>query len=50
MEDDEDNVQDMMIKTPLKQTDLVLLSKEVVHLLAAMPKFTLTMGEKPEKT
>jgi hypothetical protein len=50
VEDDEDNVQDRMIKTPLKQTDLVLLLKEVVQVVAVMPKFTLAMGEKPEKT
>ncbi len=50
MEDGEDNVQDRMIKTPLKQTDLVLLLKEVVQVVAAMPKFTLAMGERPEKT
>ena len=50
VEDGEDNVHDRMIKTPLKQTDLVLLLKEVVQVLAVMPKFTLTMGEKPEKT
>ncbi len=50
MEDGEDNVQDRMIKTPLKQTDLVLLLKEVVQVVAVMTKFTLAMGEKPEKT
>ena len=47
VEDDEDNVQNRMIKTPLKQTDLVLLLKEVV---SAMPKFTLAMAEMPGKT
>ncbi len=41
VEDGEDNVQDSMIKTPLKQTDLVLLLKEVVQVVAAMPKLTL---------
>jgi hypothetical protein len=50
VEDGDDNVQDRMIKTPLKQTDLVLLLKEVVQMVAVMPKFTLAMGEKPEKT
>jgi hypothetical protein len=49
VEDGEDNVQDRMIKTPLKQTDLVLLLKEVVQVVAAMPKFRLAMGENPEK-
>ena len=34
MEDGEDNVQDRMIKTPIKQTDLVLLLKEVVQVVA----------------
>jgi hypothetical protein len=42
VEDDEDNVQDRMIKTPLKQTDLVLLLK-VVQVVVVMPKFTLTI-------
>ena len=50
VEDGEDNVQDRMIKTPLKQTDLVLLFKEVVQVVESMPKFTLAMGEKSEKT
>ncbi len=50
VEDGEDNVQDRMIETPLKQTDLVLLLKEVVQVVAMMPKFTLAMGENPEKT
>jgi hypothetical protein len=50
VEDDEDNVQDRMIKTPLKETDLVRLLKEVVQVVATMPNFTLVMGEKPEKT
>jgi hypothetical protein len=50
VEDGEDNVHDRMIKTPLKQTDLVLLLKEVVQVVAAMPKFTWVRGEKPEKT
>ncbi len=43
VENGEDNVQDRMIKTPLKQTDLVLLLKEVVQVVVAMPKFTLAM-------
>jgi hypothetical protein len=34
VEDGEDNVQDRMIKTPIKQTDLVLLLKEVVQVVA----------------
>ena len=50
VEDDEDNVQDRMIKTPLKQTDLFNVLKEVVQVVEKMPKFTLSMGEKPEKT
>jgi hypothetical protein len=50
VEDGEDNVQDRIIKTPLKQTDLVLLLKEVVQVITVMPKFTLAMGEKPGKT
>jgi hypothetical protein len=50
VEDDKDNVQDRMIKTPLKQVDLVLLLKEVVKVVTAMPKFMLAMGGKPEKT
>ena len=50
VEDGEDNVQDRMIKIPLKQIDLFNVLKEVVQVVEKMPKFTLSMGEKPEKT
>ncbi len=49
MEDGENNVQDLMIKTPLKQADLGNLLKEVGQVVVGMRKFTLAMGEKPEK-
>ena len=47
--DCENNVQDRMIKTPLKQADLGNLLKEVGQVVMGMRKFTLAMGEKPEK-
>ncbi len=49
MEDGEDNVWDRMIKTPLKQIDLFNVLKEVGQVIKKIPKFTLTMGQKPEK-
>ncbi len=47
--DCENNVQDRMIKTPLKQADLGNLLKEVGQVVMGMRKFTLAMGKKPEK-
>ncbi len=49
-EDGENNVQDRMIKVPLKQTDLLNALRNVEKIVAKMPKFTLAAGEKPEHT
>jgi hypothetical protein len=48
-EDGENSFQDRMVKAPLKAVDLANVLKEVDRVVKETPKFTATMGEKPEK-
>ena len=47
--DGENNIQDRMVRTPLKATDLQTVLKEVKEVITKLPKFTQADGEKPEK-
>jgi hypothetical protein len=48
-EDGENSFQDWMVKAPLKEVDLANVLKEVDRVVKETPKFTATMGKKPEK-
>ncbi len=45
----EKSFQDRMVKAPLKAVDLANVLKGVDRVVKETPKFTATMGEKPEK-